>query len=29
MVYSIFDPKLLEGVKTIHFIGCGAPAPIR
>ena len=23
MVYSIFDPKLLEGVKTIHFIGCG------
>ena len=23
MVFSIFDPKLLEGVKTVHFIGCG------
>ena len=23
MVYNMFDPKLLEGVKTVHFIGCG------
>ena len=23
MVYSMFDPKLLEGVKTVHFIGWG------
>ena len=23
MVFSMYDPKLLEGVRTIHFIGCG------
>lgn len=23
MVYSMFDPKLLDGVQTVHFIGCG------
>lgn len=21
--FNMFDPKLLDGVKTIHFIGCG------
>ena len=28
MVFSMYDPKLLEGVRTIHFIGCGGSAPI-
>ena len=23
MVYTMFDPKLLDGVQTVHFIGCG------
>ena len=23
MAFSMYDPKLLEGVRTIHFIGCG------
>ena len=23
MTYMMFDPKLLDGVKTVHFIGCG------
>ena len=23
MNYMMFDPKLLDGVKTVHFIGCG------
>ena len=23
MVLNMFDPKLLDGVKTVHFIGCG------
>ena len=22
-VYTMFDPKLLDGVQTVHFIGCG------
>ena len=27
MVFSMYDPKLLEGVRTIHFIGCGGSGP--
>ena len=23
MVYTMSDPKLLDGVQTVHFIGCG------
>ena len=23
MMYPMFDPALLDGVKTVHFIGCG------
>ena len=23
MVYTMFDPKLLDGVQTVHFIGFG------
>ena len=23
MVYTMFNPKLLDGVQTVHFIGCG------
>ena len=23
MAFSMYDPKLLDGVRTIHFIGCG------
>ena len=29
MVFSMYDPKLLEGVRTIHFIGCGGSGTIR